>query len=132
MNREGRPLKFKSVEELQEKIDKYFNETPREELSITGLALALDTDRSVLCDYQERDEFTNTIKKAKLKVENAYELRLIKRGSSGDIFALKNFGWKDKQEIDSNVIANVNTTDLSHLTTEEIRELLKNEHTDNK
>lgn len=127
MNREGRPLKFKSVDELQEKIDKYFNETSREELSITGLALALDTDRSVLCDYQERDEFTNTIKKAKLKVENAYELRLIKRGSSGDIFALKNFGWKDKQEVESNVTADVRTVDLSNLTTEEIRELLKHE-----
>lgn len=132
MSREGRPLKFKSVDELQEKIDKYFNETLREELSITGLALALDTSREVLCNYENRDEFVDTIKKAKLKVENSYELSLRKYGRTGDIFALKNFGWKDKQEVESNVIASVSTTDLSHLTTEEIRELLKNEQTDNK
>ncbi|KXK66847.1 hypothetical protein, partial [Christensenella minuta] len=37
-------------------------------------------------------------KKAKLKIENAYEKRLIGRGNGGDIFALKQFGWKDKQE----------------------------------
>ena len=98
MNNVGRPLKFKSVEELQVKIDNYFNETPKEEVSITGLALALDTSRETLCNYQNKDEYFDTLKKAKLRVENAYELRLIKRGTSGDIFALKNFGWKDKYE----------------------------------
>jgi hypothetical protein len=30
-------------------------------------------------------------------------LRLIKSGRAGDIFALKNFGWVDRQEVDQNV-----------------------------
>jgi len=31
----GRPLKFKTVEELEKKIDSYFNNTPKEEWTIT-------------------------------------------------------------------------------------------------
>lgn len=105
----GRPLKFKTPEDMQKAIDKYFLECEQndEPLTITGLAMALDTYRDVLMDYQERDEFSNTIKKAKLKIENAYEKRLIKYGRSGDIFALKNFNWKDKQEVEANITANI-------------------------
>lgn len=96
----GRPLKFQSVQELEEKIDQYFKVTPKDEWTITGLAIALDTFRSVLCDYQAKDEYSNTIKKAKQRVENGYELDLKKSGRSGTIFALKNFDWKDKNETD--------------------------------
>lgn len=99
----GRPLKFKSVAELEKAINAYFKKTKQEEWTITGLADALDTYRSVLCDYQERDEFSNTVKKAKQKVEMAYEISLRKHGRSGDIFGLKNFGWKDRQEVENNV-----------------------------
>lgn len=100
MAKEGRPLKFKSVEELKEKIDEYFTITPEDEITITGLAIHLDTFRSVLCDYEEKDEFSDTVKKAKQRVENGYEKDLKKYGRSGTIFALKNFDWKDKTEQD--------------------------------
>ena len=96
----GRPLKFQTVEELQEKIAEYLDNTPKEEWTITGLAIALDTYRSVLCDYEERDVFSNTIKRAKLMVEHSYELDLKKHGRTGTIFALKNFNWKDTQNTD--------------------------------
>jgi len=96
----GRPLKFKTVKELEKAIEKYFNEVDIKDWTITGLALALDTFRSVLCDYQEKDEFSNTIKKAKQMVENSYEIDLKRHGRPGTIFALKNFDWKDKQETD--------------------------------
>jgi len=99
-NKVGRPLKFKSVEELQSKIEAYFKETPKEEWTITGLALALDTFRSVLCDYEDKDEFAYTIKRAKQIIENGYEIDLKKYGRTGTIFALKNFDWKDKSEQD--------------------------------
>jgi hypothetical protein len=106
----GRPLKFKSVKELQKKIDAYFAccEKDGEPLTITGLALALDTSRETLMEYGEREEFVDTIKKAKLKIEHAYELRNIKRGNAGDIFALKNFGWKDKTESDVTLGGSIN------------------------
>lgn len=92
----GRPLKFESVEILQTQIDKYFEETPEKRRTITGLALALDTDRQTLINYEKRDQYFDTIKRAKLRVENAYELSLRDKGKIGDIFALKNFGWQDK------------------------------------
>jgi len=116
----GRPLKFQSVEEMDKLIQEYFKNTKEEELTITGLALALDTDRKTLINYENRDEFFNTIKKAKTRIENSYEKSLRKNGRTGDIFALKNFGWQDKQEIDSSI--NVNNYDK--LTDEEIEQLL--------
>lgn len=94
----GRPLKFQTVDEIKKIADKYFAETPKDLWTITGLALALDTTRDVLIDYQEKDEFSYTIKKYKQMVHNAYEEDLRKKGRSGDIFALKNFGWRDRQE----------------------------------
>lgn len=99
-NKGGRPLKFKTVKELQDKIDIYLADTPKEEWTITGLALALDTYRQTLLNYEERDEYLDTIKKAKQMIENSYELDLKKHGRTGTIFALKNFDWKDKQETD--------------------------------
>lgn len=109
-NKGGRPRKWNTPEELQEEIDKYFVRCSAEKipLTITGLALALDTTRETLMDYQNNDEFSYTVKRAKLMIENAYEQRLIVNGRAGDIFALKNFGWKDKQEIEADVNSDIN------------------------
>lgn len=115
----GRPLKYQSVEEMQKIIDNYFATTPEEEITITGLALALDTDRKTLINYENRDEFFYTIKKAKTRVELSYEKSLRKNGRTGDIFALKNFGWQDKQEIDSQVSLNA----FDQLSVEELKKL---------
>lgn len=95
----GRPLKFQNVNDLTIQIDKYFNETPKDEWTWTGLALYLDTDKETLKDYREnRADFIAPLKTAMLKVENGYELDLKKSGRTGTIFALKNFDWKDKTE----------------------------------
>ena len=99
-NKGGRPPKYKHVEDMQALIDKYFNDCDETETpyTITGLAMALDMTREKVIKYGQKDEFRDAIKKAKQKVENSYELRLIKSGRAGDIFALKNFGWSDRQE----------------------------------
>jgi hypothetical protein len=97
----GRPLKFGTVEELQEKIDAYFTECidKKKPFTITGLALALDTSRRVLCEYEGKDAYSNAVKKAKLRCENfAEELLFAGSNAAGAIFALKNYGWRDKQE----------------------------------
>lgn len=96
----GRPLKFRTPEELEQKIDDYFDNTHKDEWTWTGLALHLGTSRELLREYKERPEFVDTLKKALLKVENSYEIDLKKSGRPGTIFALKNFGWKDKTETD--------------------------------
>jgi hypothetical protein len=124
MAKVGRPLKFESVEALKTIADKYFYETPEQEWTITGLALALDTSRETLMDYENKDEFSDTIKKYKLKVHSAYEKDLRKKGRSGDIFALKNFGWTDKTESEiTNPDGSLNP--LNGLSQEELRKLAK-------
>lgn len=99
----GRPLKYANAAEIIPLIEKYFNDTPKEEWTITGLALALDTSRQTLINLEGRGEFFDTIKRAKEMVEHSYEIDLKKSGRTGTIFALKNFDWKDKQEVDTNM-----------------------------
>jgi len=72
--------------------------------SITGLAVALNTSRQTLLNYQERPEFFDTIKKAKDICEQYIEDGML----SGEIPAVpgifnakNNYGWADKQEIDN-------------------------------
>ncbi len=103
----GRPLKYGSAKEMQEKIDLYFSECDKSKgpYTVTGLALALDMSRQDLINYSSKDEFFDTIKRAKMKVEEYLEKRLINDSScSGIIFNLKNnYGWKDKTEVDASV-----------------------------
>ena len=98
----GRPPKYTKKEEMQKKIDEYFMKCDKdnEPYTVTGLGLALDMSRQDLINYSNKEEFFYTIKKAKLKVENYLEKRLINDNSAtGIIFNLKNnYGWKDKQE----------------------------------
>ena len=98
----GRPPKYTEVEEMQKKIDKYFIECDlnKKPYTITGLGLALDMSRQDLINYSKKEKFFDTIKKAKMRVENYLEERLINDSSAtGIIFNLKNnYGWKDKQE----------------------------------
>ena len=98
----GRPKKISEKDELENKVKDYFEkcDKDKEPYTITGLCLSLDICRDTLCEYAKKEEFSDTIKKAKLKVENYLEKHLITDSSTtGIIFNLKNnFGWKDKQE----------------------------------
>lgn len=98
-NNGGRPPHFESPELLHLECQAYFEkcEADRIKTTITGLALYLGfCSRSSLEDYCKKEEFSYIIKRAKLAVENGYE----QSGQAFDIFALKNMGWVDKQEID--------------------------------
>lgn len=105
----GRPRKFESPEQFDELADKYFEDCKAEGLPITWTGLCLGVgvcQRSSLEPYKEgkydtdEQKFSYSIKKALMRVELEYEKRLVNDGGSGPIFALKNFGWKDKQEMD--------------------------------
>ncbi len=110
----GRPLKFKSVTKLQEKIDEYFDKCDLEGTPylIVGLALYLDISRNTLIQYQVREKFQDTVKRAKERVEASYEQSLRTNGRAGDIFGLKNFGWQDKQQIDVNDVSDLSKEQL--------------------
>lgn len=91
-----------------------------EPYSITGLALALDTNRRTLLNYEDGHylkssdddnydeeenalmaDFIHTIKKAKAKIEHDVQRRLESNQVAGTIFNLKNnFSWIDRQETD--------------------------------
>ena len=79
------------------KIVMGFKEPPM----ITGLAVFLDTNRTTLmmCGAHVSPEIANTIKKAKAKIEHYYEMA--NDPPALKIFKLKNFDWKDKQEIEA-------------------------------
>lgn len=111
----GRPLKYTSVEKMQEDIDKYFAECDEKQkpYTVSGLAYALNTTRRTLLDYEEKDEYSHTIKKAKAKIERFNEEMLYSKdvSTTGVIFNLKNnYNWKDKQEIEADVKSEVNIT----------------------
>ena len=95
----GRPRKYSTPEKMQTAIEQYFTDT--EKISICGLAIALGfAQRKSFLDYEGYgEEYCNTIKAAKLRVEQFYEEHLTESGAAGSIFALKNFNWVDKQEL---------------------------------
>jgi hypothetical protein len=100
----GRPMKFESAEQMQELIDAYFEncDANDEIYTITGLAMALDTDRQTLVNYSKKEEFFDTIKKAKQRVENQVVSRALKGeyNSAVAIFLMKNnYGYQDKVEV---------------------------------
>lgn len=159
----GRPLKFTTVNELQKAIDKYFaslyepafdmwgnpikNKDTGEPIlrktmvaTVTGLAIALETSRETLLDYEKGihdgrnlnkeqkgenkqiADFSGTIKKAKLKIYSDTEQQLYKGKATGAIFSLKNnYGWVDKREIENKNIEPTNP--YQNLTEEELRKL---------
>jgi DNA-packaging protein gp3 len=108
----GRPSLFNSPEELQKTIDDYFEFCkPKiedgqllsfgDKVTITGLALYLGFEsRQSFYDYERHEEFSYIIKRARLRVESEYEKNLQSKNPTGSIFALKNMGWQDKQEVD--------------------------------
>jgi hypothetical protein len=128
-NKGGRPLKFKTVDELQVAIDSYFdacdphlesrlvesgiNErgetifaqrkvmTEQRPYTVSGLARALGITRDTLLSYSERAEFVDTVDSAKERCHEYAENQLFGKSASGASFSLKNnWGWKERQEID--------------------------------
>lgn len=113
----GRPALFDSEAELVAEIESYFEhikgekkktkagkrsrlwERKPENPTVTGLALYLGFEsRQSFYDYENKQEFSYTIKKCRLRIEAFYEQNLLSYNTTGAIFALKNFGWRDKIE----------------------------------
>lgn len=112
----GRPSHFESVELLEAKIQEYWESCQMKKVTdalgeeeiildgkqptITGLAHFLGfASRQSFYDYEKEEEFSYTIKRARLLIESNYEQHLFSKNAAGPIFALKNFGWKDNREI---------------------------------
>lgn len=115
----GRPPKYSTPEQVLAKADEYFTwikgeqetvaadggeltvkwKRPPEPPTITGLCLFLGFDsRQSFHDYVEKGEFSYALKRLRTMIECKYEQNLHGNNPTGSIFALKNMGWKDKQE----------------------------------
>ena len=89
---------------MQELIDAYFKDCRDHDrpITITGLAVALETTRKTLLDYERDPEFSYTIKQAKAICERFVEEGALtgKLHATFCIFNLKNnYGWKDKLDV---------------------------------
>jgi len=123
-NKVGRPLLFKSVEELDQRINEYFESraphvvkrlvkrtksdggsfwaedevmSEQRPVTITGLAVYLRTSRRVLLAYKEREEFLPSIERALARCEEYGETQLYEGNANGAKFSLQNnYGWVEK------------------------------------
>jgi len=96
----GRPPIWNDPDAFSDAVDQYFN---NEELkhTWTGLALHLRfAGRDGLWEYSKKPGFSDPVKKALTRIESIYEERLGTNKAIGAIFALKNFGWNDKQQVE--------------------------------
>lgn len=102
--------------------------------TVTGLAVFLDTSRETLLDYENElhknkdipDEikhgFSDTIKKAKLRIYAATEQELYHGKPTGAIFSLKNnYGWEDKTKVETENVGRHNP--FENLSEDELRRL---------
>lgn len=119
-NKVGKPLRFKTPEELQDAIDEYFafcdnristfysakadgvvevlDPAP---YTMAGLARVLGISRQCLSEYSHREHYGDAIKAAREKVHEDVERRLMEKNATGAIFNLKNnFGWRDSSQIE--------------------------------
>jgi len=102
MSNMGRPPIYENAEELQKEIEKYIKSLKkRDKPTISGLCFFLGfASRQSFYDLEKKnDNFSYTIKRAKLFIQQHYERQLNYNGCTGAIFALKNFGWSDKLEL---------------------------------
>ncbi len=112
----GAPPLYKTKEQMQAKIDEYVSNPPKSamikittkdgqeieapRLTISGLCYHLGFEsRQSFYDYEKKPEFAYTVKRARLFIEQIYEQNLHAGNCTGSIFALKNMGWSDRQEI---------------------------------
>ena len=87
----------------------------------------IGTTRETIREYEMREGYVETIKKAKARVEEYLENELYRKEQvTGVIFNLKNnFGWKDKQEIETFGETTVNNrVDLTAISTEDLKKML--------
>jgi len=98
----GRPRKYETPEAFDAKVDEYrwYCKEENEPVTWTGLALFLGfSSRQSIDEYLNYEGFSDSVKRAKALVEWHYEMRLCGEKPTGAIFALKNMGWSDRQEL---------------------------------
>lgn len=86
--------------EFDIRVHEYFEKTPPDKYTRAGLLLYLKIGDQKFRNMAKRKEFKDTCDYAMAKFQNMYEERLATSSkTTGAIFALKQLGWSDKQNI---------------------------------
>ena len=98
----GRPRLIESPEEFDRRVDDYVNSCRlnNEPILFISMILAIGLNcKDSFYSYCEYPEFSYSVKRAKAIIEAAYEQRMVTNPGmqAGNIFGLKNFGWRDKE-----------------------------------
>lgn len=93
----GRPPLYTDPADFKAKADAYFAKCAADEKrpTVNGLCLALDMCRDTLWEYASKPDFSDAVKKARMRLEMAWEQGLEGPNAAGTIFWLKNQGWSD-------------------------------------
>ncbi len=96
----ARPYSLTDPVEVQRMVDEYFEDNDHP--TITGLARALGFKerKSMPVNAARNDEIGDIVSDAYMRVEEFYEKHLLTSKPTGAIFALKNFGWSDAQQVE--------------------------------
>ena len=131
----GRPRKFTSAEEMYSVGLQYIEESLANDqhLTFTGLCIALGTVKSTYWEYEDgnydTDEqvFSPLLKSLKQRIENYAENRLFGNNPTGAIFALKNYGWKDKHEVEQTGTSGgpIQLTNVSAMSDDDLRQMVE-------
>lgn len=102
LRRYGRPRVFTTPEEMGLAVDRYLNLciSHRTPPTYTGMILALGlSSKLAFRKYREYEGYAEEVDRAELLIEHEYEKRLnTATSATAPIFALKQFGWRDKTE----------------------------------
>lgn len=105
MNPQGRPKTIPTPEEFDARVNDYIAKCRKndEPILLLGMCLHLGLyGKEALAEYATYDGFSLPVKRARSIIEHEYEKRLnTNNAAAGPIFALKNFGWRDQQHIES-------------------------------
>ena len=116
----GRPRKWTHPEQILDAADEYFNSrmSTKEPITITGMCRHIGTTRQQLLDYcsegrqlsahndiadgVDSAKIVDALKRVKARCEEYAEEHIFTaRNPAGGIFALKNYGWKDTQTVET-------------------------------
>lgn len=100
-----RPRKYQTPQQLIDATDAYYAwaTESKKPITYTGMCLWLGfAGRACLDEYLKYEGFADAVRRAKSLCEMSYEERLNEkdRSAAGPIFALKQFGWSDRQGLD--------------------------------
>lgn len=129
----GRPRMYDNPDEFASRTEAYFDtlEQTGKAPTLSGLCLFLGFhDKESFSNYETYGEaFSRTVQKARFRIEDDRNQRLLTKFTPGVIFDLKNnHGWKDKTEHElagpgGGPIQQSHSLDTSSLTDDQLRAL---------